>query len=66
MAVVVDPLRAGDGRVATLGRDGGMCAQVPDTLAKGIGSEAPVTDDPSGYLRQAPSSWRLAVAGEVA
>ena len=52
MAIVVDPLRAGDGRVATLGRDGGMCAQVPDTLAKGIGSEAPVTNNPPGHIGQ--------------
>ena len=35
VAVVVDPLRAGDGRVGTPGRDGGPCAQVPDALAKG-------------------------------
>ena len=52
MAIVVDPFRAGDGRVATFGRDGGTRAQVPDTLAKGIGREAPVTNDPSGHVRQ--------------
>src|ERR1043165_1341099 len=52
MAVVVDPLRARDGRVATFGRDGGTCAQVPDALAKRIGSEAPVTDDPARHVGQ--------------
>ena len=52
MAVVVDPLRAGDGRVAPFGRDGGPCAQVPDALAKSIGSEAPVTDDPARHVGQ--------------
>ena len=52
MAVAVDPLRAGDGRVATFGRDGGTCAQVPDALAKRIGSETPVTDDPARHVGQ--------------
>src|SRR3954452_24337606 len=52
MAIVVDPLRAGDGRVATFGWDGGTRAQVPDTLAKGIGGEAPIADNPSGHVRQ--------------
>src|ERR1044071_4667901 len=52
MAVVVDPLRAGDRRVATFGRDGGTCTKVPDALAKGIGGEAPITDNPSGYVGQ--------------
>src|SRR3954447_26707108 len=52
MAVVVDPLRAGDGRVGTPGRDGGPCAQVPDALAKGIGGKAPITDNSPGHVRQ--------------
>ena len=52
MAVVVDPLRARDGRVATFGRDGGTCAQVPDALAKRIGSKAPVTNDPARHVGQ--------------
>ena len=52
MAVGVDPLRAGNGRVGTFGRDGGPCAQVSDALAKGIGSEAPITDNPSGHIGQ--------------
>jgi hypothetical protein len=52
MAVGVDPLRAGDRRIGTFGRDGGPCAQVPDALAKGIGGEAPVADNPSGHVRQ--------------
>src|SRR5215210_8012319 len=58
MAVVVDPLRAGDGRVGTSGRDGGTRAQIPDTLAKGIGGEAPVTDNPSGHIRQTAEQSR--------
>jgi len=29
-----------------------MCAQVPDALAKRIGGKAPVTNDPSGHIRQ--------------
>ena len=58
VAIVVDPLRAGDGRVATFGRDGGTCAQVPDALAKGFGSEAPVTDNPSGHIRQTAEQSR--------
>ena len=52
MAVVVDPLRAGDGRVGTPGRDGGPCAQVPDALAKGIAGKAAVPDNPPGHVRQ--------------
>ena len=58
VAVGADPLRAGDGRVGTPGRDGGTRAQVPDALAKGIGGEAPVTDDPSGHIRQAAKQPR--------
>src|SRR6185312_10545466 len=45
MAVVVYPLRAGDGRVGTSGRDGGPCARAPDALARGIGGEAAVPDN---------------------
>ena len=45
-------LWAGDRRIGAPGRDGGTCAQVPDALAKGIGGEAPVTDDPSGHIGQ--------------
>ena len=52
MAIGVDPLRASDRRVGALGRDGGTCAQVPDALAEGIGSEAAVPDNPSGHIRQ--------------
>src|ERR1044071_4233806 len=58
MAVGVDPLRAGDGRGATFGRDGGARAQVPDALAEGIGGEAPVTDNPSGHIRQTAEQSR--------
>lgn len=58
MAIGVDPLRAGNGRVGTLGRDGGTCAQVPDALAEGIGSETPVTDNPSGHIGQATEQPR--------
>ena len=52
MAVVVDPLWAGDGRVGTPGWDGGTRAQVPDALAKGIGGEAAVPDNPPGHVGQ--------------
>ena len=52
VAVGVDLLRAGNERVGALGRDGGTCAQVPDALAKSIGSKAPVTDDPARHVRQ--------------
>jgi hypothetical protein len=52
VAVGIDPLRAGEGRVGALGRDGGTCAQVPDALAKGIGGEAAIPDNPSGHVRQ--------------
>src|SRR5215213_576104 len=31
---------------------GGTCAQVPDALAKGIGGEAAVPDNPPGHIRQ--------------
>ena len=58
MAVVVDPLRAGNGCVGTPGRDGGTRAQVPDTLAKGIGSEAPIADNPPGHVRQTAEQSR--------
>ena len=58
MAVVVDPLRAGDGRVGTPGRDGGPCAQVPDALAKGIRGEAAVPDNPPGHVRQTAEQTR--------
>src|SRR6185369_14781558 len=58
MAVVVDPLRAGNGRVGTPGRDGGTRAQVPDALAKGIGGEAAVPDNPPGHVRQTAEQTR--------
>ena len=58
MAVVVDPLWAGHRRIGAPGRDGGACAQVPDALATGIAGEAPLTDNPSGHLRQtAEQPW---------
>ena len=52
MAVGVDPFGAGHRCVGTPGWDGGTRTQVPDTLAEGIGSEAPVTNNPSGHIRQ--------------
>jgi hypothetical protein len=52
VVVGVDPLRAGGGRVGALGWDGGTGAQVPDALAKGIGGEAAVTDNPARHVRQ--------------
>jgi len=52
VSVGVDPRRAADGRVGAFGRDGGPCAQVPDALAKGIGGEAAVPDNPPGHVRQ--------------
>ena len=58
VAIDVDPLWAGNRRVGTFGRDSRACAQVPDALAKGIGGEAPVTDNPSRYVRQtAEQPW---------
>ena len=41
-----------DRGIGALGRDGGACAQLPDTLAKGIGGETPITDHPSGHIGQ--------------
>ena len=58
MAVGINPLRAGDRRIGPPGRDGGTRAQVPDALAKGIGSEAPVTDNPSGHIGQTAEQSR--------
>ena len=37
VAVVVDPLRAGDGRLVALRRDRGPCAHAPDVLAEARG-----------------------------
>ena len=56
VAVVVDPLWAGDRRVGALGRDGGPRAQVPDALAKGIGGEARSPTIHPGTSGRQPSS----------
>src|SRR3954468_14291715 len=66
MAVVVDPLRAGNGRVGTPGRDGRPCAQVPDALAKGIGGEAAVPDNPPGHATRACPADSRADPGQAA
>lgn len=58
MPVGVDPFRAGDRWIGAPGRNGGACAQVPDALAKGIGGETPVTDDPFRHIRQAAEQPR--------
>ena len=40
------------------GRYGGTRAQVPDALAKGIGGEAAVPNNPSGHIRQTAEQSR--------
>ena len=58
MAVGIDPLRTSHRRIGALGWDGGPCAHLPDALAKGIGGEAAVTDNPSGHIGQATQQPR--------
>ncbi len=52
VAVVVDPVRAGDGCFVALRRDRGPRARVPDVLTKGVAGVAPVPDDPLGHTRK--------------
>src|SRR4051812_41675012 len=53
VAIVVDPARAGDGRLVALGRDRRPCALVPDELAERVRGIALVADDPAGHVGQA-------------
>ncbi len=52
VAVGVDPVWAGHGRLVLLGRDRGPGAQVPDVLAKAMAAVAAVGDDPAGHAWQ--------------
>ena len=51
VAIVVDPARAGDGRLVALGRDRRPCALVPDELAERVRGIAFVAD--AGNVGQA-------------
>ena len=53
VAIVVDPARAGHGRLVALGRDRRPGALVPDELAERVRGIAFVADDPSRDIRQA-------------
>ena len=55
--VVVDPVRAGDGRLVALGRDRGPRTYVPDVLTKSVAGVAPVPDDPIGHAGQVTEQW---------
>ena len=52
VAVVVDPARAGDGRLVAPRRDRRPCAHVPDVLTKGVAGVATVPDDTLGHARK--------------
>lgn len=52
IAVVVDPVRAGDGRLVALRRDRGSRAHIPDVLTKGVAGVATAPDDPLGHARK--------------
>ena len=45
VAVVVDPVRAGDGGLVALGRDRWPCAHVPDVLTDGVAGVVATADD---------------------
>src|SRR3954454_11665884 len=53
VAIVVDPLRAGDLVLVALGRDRRSRAQAPDVLAKGVAGMTPVRHHPFRHPRQA-------------
>src|ERR1700712_1630750 len=57
VAMGVDPVWAGYGRLVLLGRDRGPRAQVPDVLAEAMAAVATVGDHPAGY------AWQLLEKG---
>src|SRR4051794_31515555 len=64
VAVVVDVVGAGHGRLVPPGRDRGPCAAVPDQLAEGVRAVAAIADDPqrhAGELVEEPGRQRQLV-----
>ena len=49
VAVVVDSLGAGHGRLIALGRDGRSCAHVADVLAEAVAGVAAIGHDPARH-----------------
>ena len=63
IAVVVDLVRAGDGRFVAKRQDGGTKAHVPDILAEGMAGVAAVGRDPLRHARQIGFPRRLGQDG---
>lgn len=65
IAVIVDPVGAGDGGLVALRRDRGARTHVPDVNAEGVTDVAAISDDPLGHawqLVEQPSRMRQFVS----